>query len=326
MKITELQNKYLVYNQLHLAYYTKKKYKRAMYSLIKAIGDVEIENVGRAECRLFQNYLAKNGLNATSITTDCKAVSPFFSLALEEGWISANPFFRLKKLRCAKTANPIYTPEQFWALYDTADTLIWKIRLLLGYTPCGLRRAEVLHLRICDLDFQHQIIKVQSRPEIEAVLGWNPKDKDSRIVPMTDELERLLTQRINEMPEEQPYLCLTEKKYGSILRKLAVGTVTDNLRLQVDSAFNKDFRKLSYSAATKYRNTLSPADIDFLRRGVFKYLRKNTASDLLDNGISITTVKEIMGHSDIKTTMESYYNNGRYSDMSRARKMGYSAI
>jgi len=326
MKISELQSKYLICNQLHLAYYTKKKYMRAMFSLIKAVGDVEMVNVGRSECRLFQNYLAKNGLNAASITSECKAVSPFFSLALEEGWISANPFFRLKKLRCAKTVNPIYAPEQFQALIDTADTLIWKIRLLLGYTPCGLRRAEVLHLRVCDLDFQHQIIKIQVRQEAETVLGWNPKDKDSRIVPMTEELERLLALRINEMPEGQPYLCLTEKNYRSILRKLATGTVTDNLRLQVDWAFNKDFRKLSHNAATKHRNTLSPADIDFVRKGVFKYLRKNTASDLLDNGISITTVKEIMGHSDIKTTMESYYNNGRYSDMSKARKMGYSAI
>ena len=151
----------------------------------------------------------------------------------------------------------------------------------------GLRSDEVRWLRWCDVDLQRGLLHVRSKP------GWSPKSSAERTVPMHCELVRWLTRwrasltRILErglLAEDwvAPFLPLEGGRGG--------GQGVPG-RQWVRGVLTQELRRLFEAAGVP---RVGPHHLHKLR-GTF-------AVRVLEGGGSLESLREILGHADLRST------------------------
>jgi integrase len=129
---------------------------------------------------------------------------------------------------------------------------------------CGLRFGEIAKLKGQDLDFQNGILNIA-----------DPKNKISRKAYMPPEVKTVLQQRVPESPEA---LVFPDKRHGGVMSQ-----VSKTFREAADRLFNKQ------STEPK-------------QRVCFHTLRHSFGSWLAMEGVSLITIKELMGHKSLAMT------------------------
>ena len=161
-------------------------------------------------------------------------------------------------------------------IYDGMDS--FKIALLLClYT--GLRLGELCALKWADLDFKNMSITVNGTVQRIAVqdhltktilLEAAPKSESSRrTIPLTAEISELLAR----LKKDSPYV------FGGI-KPL-------------------EPRTMQY----RYKKLLRETGVDERN---FHILRHTFATNCIENGMDVKTLSEILGHSDVKITLNRY--------------------
>jgi integrase/recombinase XerD len=156
-----------------------------------------------------------------------------------------------------------------WRLLRSPDLLKHKILIGLLY-GCGLRCKEARSVRLQDLDFDRKMVLV--------VQGKGKKD---RYVPLSEHLIRGLKQYIDaERPEEwifngQP---MENRKGGDF-----------------DSRYSQKGVQWAVSSASKKAGIIKHVNVHTLRH--------TFATHLLEDGMDIMTLKELLGHERIETTL-----------------------
>lgn len=131
---------------------------------------------------------------------------------------------------------------------------------------CGLRISEAVELRLGDVDFDNDFIKVKGKGDKE------------RLVPLGSEAKRLLRKYLKEsrpsiLGERTSDYAFISKK-GSMLNRKSVWRL---LKGYVDK--------------TEIRKNITPHT-----------LRHSFATHLVENGADLRSVQELLGHVDISTT------------------------
>jgi integrase len=130
-----------------------------------AFGPLGLDEIDVARCREFRRSLVDAGLGGKTIGNIIGLLHKAFNDALEEGLIERNPVLRAssRKLRHSRlqrlTADPL-TPgeiEQFLAKVPGAFRDFYSIWFQVGW-----RSSEIVALRFGWLDFDHEVIVVQS--------------------------------------------------------------------------------------------------------------------------------------------------------------------
>jgi integrase/recombinase XerD len=167
-----------------------------------------------------------------------------------------------------KTVTVILSKEEVWRMIKVASLL--KHRLLIGLIyGCGLRCSELINLKISDLDFDRKTLLV--------VQGKGNKD---RMLPLSEHLIRGIKTYISTA---QPKIYLLEGKAGM---------------------HGDDFNS-SYSNRGVQWVVKSIAKQAGILKDVHTHtLRHSYATHLLEDGLNILTLKELLGHANIETTME----------------------
>ena len=161
-------------------------------------------------------------------------------------------------------------------IYNSTDK--FKIILLLClYT--GMRLGELCALKWDDFDFRDgtvvvsrtvQRIVVREDSVKTALIETNPKSESSkRIIPLTSEIARL----INGLSKDQPYVFGGDKPLEP--------------------------RTMQY----RFKKILREADIGDRN---FHILRHTFATNCVESGMDIKTLSVILGHSDVKITLNRY--------------------
>ena len=120
---------------------------------------------------------------------------------MRKDWL-AEDVFKVPLMKTAEERDRIYTPEE-WALMYEAASPLWRLRMRLA-KMCGLRKAEVLHLRYVDIDLQKMVLHVQVRKETLWEMFWEPKGKNVRTLPLPDKVAELVEYQRQELPSDQP--------------------------------------------------------------------------------------------------------------------------
>ena len=177
----------------------------------------------------------------------------------------------LPEIKHEKKLPVIVSREEMKRLLKAPKLL--KHRVLLGLLyGCGLRCFEVRSLKIADLDFDRKLAHVR-----------NGKGKKDRYVPLSDLLIRGLK---SYMEAEQPRTWLFNGKDQEI---------TGRAGGDFDSRYSQRGVQWAVQQAVKEAGILKDVSVHTLRH--------TYATHLLEEGLDIMTIKDLLGHECIDTTM-----------------------
>lgn len=178
-------------------------------------------------------------------------------------------FLHLPAIKKDKKLPVILSKEEVWRMLICAKLL--KHRILIGLIyGCGLRCMEVRNIRLVDLQFD--------RRQLHIVQSKGNKD---RYVPLSNHLIRGIQKYI---ASEQP------KEY------LFNGQPNDRAGGDFDSRYSQRGVQWIIKSIAKQAG---------INKDVHTHtLRHCYATHLLEDGINIVTLKDLLGHQSIETTME----------------------
>lgn len=190
-------------------------------------------------------------------------LSAAFETAKRWSYITTNPFRQIKRLRMPEIQPVFFTKEDFRTLLAAIEDLNYRDYVAFA-VQTGMRLNEISSLTWDDIDLKNRLIHVRNK------IGFTTKSKRNRTIPMNDSLVEML-----EMKKDKPH--------GSHVFEYA----------------GKPY--LEITITKKFKNLVRRLKLD--DRLHFHSLRHTFASWLVQEGVPIQYVKELLGHADIKTTM-----------------------
>jgi len=164
------------------------------------------------------NCLA-SGLKVATVNKYIRTLRRVFNLAIEpRSYIAEgrNPFTMIKERKKAEKPIRYVTTNEYWALMDAAQSLWWRALISTAYGS-GLRRGEILNLTWGDVDFEKQLIRVSPIERSAKTLEWEPKDHESRVVPMSDKTTLLFADLQAQSEEGHPYIFISPRRLAWII-------------------------------------------------------------------------------------------------------------
>lgn len=230
-----------------------------------------LTKVHNAMVRDFVISLSKRGLSMRSINRKCVTLNSFYNYLRTIGATETNPLAKHNSLKAKKSfIVPFSVAEVDRALKEIDRSTFSGIRdatvIELLYTT-GMRQAELIGLKLSDIDWSQQQI---------CVLGKRNKE---RIVPIL------------------PSLMTTLKSYSE-QRKSIQKAPTHNFLLVTDKG-KKTYPSFVYRLIKSYFSRVSSKI-----RTSPHVLRHSFATHMLDAGADINVVKEILGHESLAATQE----------------------
>jgi integrase len=208
----------------------------------------------------------RRGARAHTINFEINTLRLMFNLAIDWGYLKANPTKNVKKLK-VDDSKPVrfLTKTECQRFLEATPTHLYPI--YFTFINTGLRKSELENLQWVDIDFKRRKIIIWHKE------GWHPKSGE-REIPVNDALYNVLKDLKSERKVKD------KKEY--IFNVKNSGRSHNLLRNELIKIAKK-------------------ADIENLTK--VHTLRHTFASHLVMQGVDLPTIQKLMGHSDIETTM-----------------------
>lgn len=245
-----------------------------------------IDQANYNQIRTWIVSLINAGLSNTSVNRKMASLKAFYKFLLKTKQLETSPLLKHKALKVQKILQIPFSEKEvvdvLGVMNNTSgfEGIRNKLIIDLFYTS-GMRRAELIGLKIVNLDLAGSTIKVLGKRNKERILPILPIIKE-QIFLYLEERERLLT------IVDYNYLFLTKK--GLKLNESFV------YRL-INSYFSKVSEKVKKSP---------------------HILRHTFATHLLNNGADLNSVKELLGHSSLASTQ--IYTHNSLSELKSVHK------
>ena len=215
-------------------------------------------------------FLVDTGISNSSINRKISSLKTYYKFLLKTDQISETPLAKHRALKVAKKVQIPFSQtevEDVLELFDQANdfkTLRDKLIVELFYST-GMRRAELIGLRLSDVSEIQKTIKV---------LGKRNKE---RIIPLL------------------PSVLTTIAKYKIFRDALPCLGASNTLLLT--SKGNPIYETLVYRVITRY---FSEASLKVKKSP--HILRHSFATHLLERGADLRAIQQMLGHESITTT------------------------
>ena len=269
-------NEYLSVLRLerNLSENTILSYKNDLTSFLSFLEQKKVDDPSQISINHITNFfktLNESGLTSTTSARYFSSIKGFFIYILMNKYIKENPIERLSSPKLSKNLPVVLTVEEINSIIDLPDTntklgLRDKSMLELLYA-CGTRVTEIINLKVSDLFFKEEIIRV---------FGKGSKE---RIVPIGSSAIHWVEEYLLK---SRPLL---EKKLKS-----------ENIVF-----LNNRGMKISRMGVWKIINRYT-AQSDVKREVHPHTFRHSFATHLLEGGADLRAVQEMLGHADISTT------------------------
>lgn len=244
--LSEYLNSYFDSRKSELAEGTYRLHKYTERYLLAFFGEGRrIDQISRADARVFKTALTKGelkyinrkkrDLTATTVDLYIRNSRSMFNNAVTDDVIPYNPFDKVSKPPKLDKAWHYVTPEEYKKLTDHATP---NIQLLISLCRlAALRRGEALALEWSNIDWLNNRLTVITKED----RSWQPKDKDSRIVPIFPELQTILLVAHENAPEGQ--VRVIEGAAKQLLERLS-GLISKVRRSKVQQAISQLEKRL----------------------------------------------------------------------------------
>ncbi len=262
---------------------TESKWKK-IRTILK---DIPLSEFRRCDVEKIKITLIKEGYGNSTVNSYVVQMSDYFSwLIKNEFWEKVNPAFK-QKLKERNQRVIDLTDNQIKELLTLAEKQSEEFYLvILIAVMCGMRQDEILKLKWEEIDLKNRIIKLPAS---------RTKNKKSRNVPVFETLFKL----IQDYRKQHPFQKEVFQKYYNSKRW---GFLTE---------------------WEKFRNQLSFATLnDELKKFRFHDLRHLSASIMIQAGLSMQEVQQILGHCDVRITQTRYANQEiKHIDINKLSKV-----
>ncbi|GIM50199.1 tyrosine-type recombinase/integrase [Capnocytophaga stomatis] len=272
--------------------HTTEAYKNDLKAFEKFVKNVygesekerNLENVSYDDVRSWIVELSNQSIAFRSINRKLSALKAYYSFLKKTNQIEVSPFEKgimplkmEKKIKLPFSEKEIEKVLSCFSNKNKFEEIRDKAIIEVLYAT-GMRRSELILLKVNDLDFSQKQIKV---------LGKRNKE---RLIPMLPQIENILEEYLkireevaNENSEDFLFLAKNGKKiYPTLVYRII---------------------NLYFSAVTT-KQDVSP-----------HVLRHSFANHLLDNGADLNTVKELLGHSSLAATQ--VYTNTSLAELKK---------
>lgn len=274
-------NSFLNYLSLEKKYsnHTVTAYKKDVLSFqefcLQTYDDENIVAINYSQIRSWIVSLVNSNISNRSINRKLSALKSFYKFLQKTRLIDINPMARHQALKTSKKIQvPFSEKEVLKALNDTTNDKDFeavrdKLIVELFYAT-GIRRAELINIKIADVDFSNQNVKV---------LGKRNKERYIPLIKPVQKSIKKYCELRKEINEQNSYLFLTKK--GEKLYDTLVYRIINN-----------------YFSCVSSKEKKSP-----------HILRHSFATHLLNEGADLNAVKELLGHSSLASTQVYTHNS-----------------
>lgn len=283
----------------HYSIRTEQAYLQWIRRYIIFHGRRHPRELGAPELTAFLSDLAIRGKVAAS--TQNQALNAILFLYRDVLKIALPWLEDVQRAKRSQHLPVVLTQEEVKRLLAQLEGTVW---LMASVTyGGGLRLLECLRLRVKDVDFE--------RAELTIRDGKGQKDRMTTlpkrlIEPLRDHLARVKVRHERDLEEGFGRVCLPfalERKYPNADREWGWQYVFPSSRRSIDPRsgverrhhVNPEVLQRAIKNAVRRAQIVKPASVHTLRHSF--------ATHLLEAGYDIRTVQELLGHSDVKTTM-----------------------
>jgi integrase/recombinase XerD len=260
--------------QKNLSENTISSYKNDLTSLINFLEAVNINDPSSVDHKILNSFfknLQELGLSRTSAARYYSSIKGFFNYLFSSNYIKANPVEKVSPPRLNKSLPQVLTVEEVDLILSKPD-VSGKLGLrdkgmLEVFYACGLRVSELIELKISDIFFDEEVIRV---------FGKGSKE---RLVPIGRSAVKwtkkyLLNSRpfLSKKLKSENIVFLNNR--GTKLSRMGVWKIVD--RYRKEAGIEKEIHPHTF--------------------------RHSFATHLLEGGADLRAVQEMLGHADISTT------------------------
>jgi integrase/recombinase XerC len=242
-----------------------------------------IDQVNYKQIRTWIVTLVDYGMSNISVNRKISSLKAFYKFLLKIKEIEVNPLLKHKALKVSKKLQIPFSEK------EVAEVLVGmqnpsgfeeirdKLVIDLLYTT-GIRRTELIHLKIIDVDLSNNTIKV---------LGKRNKERILPILPIVKE----------------QFLLFVSERSSLVYVKDAEFVFLTKKGLKLNDSF-------VYRLINSYFSTVS----EKVKKSPH-ILRHTFATHLLNNGADLNSVKELLGHSSLASTQ--IYTHSSLSELKK---------
>lgn len=262
-------NKFLKYLSVVKKYsdHTITNYKIDLLELYDFTTD--IINIDNIVVREYLDYLYSKKLKRNSISRKISSIRSFYNYLITENIIKTNYFKEISKIK-KDGSLPKYIKdddlEKLFNSFNKEHPLEQRNLLILEMLyATGIRVSELVNIKLKDINIYDKSIKVLGKGKKERIVFYGSFCEDILNLYLKDGRKKILK-------ETNEYLFLN--KNGTKLSSRYIGKMLDN--------------------------TIRKCEIDYHISP--HTLRHTFATDMLNAGADLMSVKELLGHSSINTT------------------------
>ncbi|MCQ2265172.1 MAG: tyrosine-type recombinase/integrase [Bacteroidales bacterium] len=222
--------------------------------------------------------MMEEGITTRSINRKISCLKSFFNYHLKVGHITENVMRQVVAPKVSKRLPHFVEKNDMEKLFSSdlfeenfegcRDRAIMEL-----FYATGMRLSELLNIKLSDIDFYEQNVKV---------LGKRNKE---RIIPISNVAKSAL----------EKYFSVYEEQFGEMNKNCCIFVTDKNKKM---------YPKAIYNIVRKYLDCVTTID----KRSPH-VLRHTFATHLLNNGADINAIKEILGHSSLAATQVYTHNS-----------------
>jgi integron integrase len=283
----------------HYSIRTEQAYVDWIRRFILFHGKRHPREMGAPELTAFLSHLAvKQNVAASTQNQALHAILFLYRnvLKIDLPWL--NEVQRAKKPQHLPV---VFTREEVKALLAQLQGTTWLMAMLTYGS--GLRLLECLRLRVKDVDFHYRQLLVRDAKGQKDRVTMLP---NSLVDPLRTHLAKVRHLHENDLRDGYGRVYLPHAlatKYPSADREWSWQYVFPSSRRSIDPRTGIERRHHAPEDALQRAVKQAIRKANIVKPGSVHTLRHSFATHLLESGYDIRTVQELLGHSDVKTTM-----------------------